>query len=45
MIDSALWWYPGGFVGVFLWKRYWLLEQANEIINRTNARIKEENRA
>lgn len=42
MMRIALWWYPFGFVAVFLWKRHRFLARANEIIDRTNARIKEE---
>ena len=35
-IRSALWWYPFGFVVVFLRMRHKLLERANEIIAYNN---------
>lgn len=42
MIRQATHWYPFSFFGMFFWKRHWLIAQANEIIARTNARVKEE---
>ena len=41
-ITRALWYFPIIFLAVFLWKRYWLLERANEIIAYNNKRMQEE---